>query len=69
MEDWQERLIAEYNELNTRCNKLIEFINTNPVTKTPRTLFTAQLRAMKKYSDILYYRMLIEGITSAEHNN
>lgn len=66
--DYKERFLAEYYQLETRYTKLQAMVNkwdegTLEFTPTcPRSLYDLQLRAMKDYLTVLETRALIEGI-------
>lgn len=60
MQEWQQRLIAEYDELSQKVLKLVEFIfgaQFQELPTTDQTLLRAQLGAMSSYSAILELRM------------
>ena len=67
-DDYKERFLAEYYQLETRYTKLKDMINrwdegTLAFTPTcPRSLYDLQLRAMKDYLTVLETRALIEGV-------
>lgn len=67
MEDFKERMIIEYIELDERTNKLDEFILKNPKFESldgrKQTTMMSQLIAMKDYRHSLKHRMEMEGIT------
>lgn len=66
--DYKERFLAEYYQLETRYTKLQAMVNkwdegTLEFTPTcPRSLYDLQLRAMKDYLTVLETRALIEGV-------
>lgn len=67
-EDYKERFLAEYHQVNIRYQKLRNMVDkwnigTLEFTPTcPRPTYDFQLKAMKEYLDILIIRAKIEGI-------
>lgn len=65
-DDYKDRFIAEYYQLQIRIDKLKMFIIENyksPETlTTPLGIYAMQLEAMQKYKNILEARAAIEGI-------
>lgn len=62
MSAWQERVIAERDELNTRIEKLAVMLATAPplVRGSPQfPLLERQLPCMRKYSEILGQRIAL----------
>lgn len=60
MQEWQQRIITEYDELSQKILKLVEFVFGEQFSKLPttdQTLLRAQLGAMSSYSAILELRM------------
>lgn len=60
MEDFKQRLINEFNELQKKRFKLSDFINTETfgsLSKTQRGLLRAQEGAMFAYEQILKLRL------------
>ena len=66
MEEFQKRMIAEYNELNDRVEKLKKFINENPLfdklDKQERKYQVWQYAAMREYRTALANRLIHQGI-------
>ncbi len=60
MNDWQQRILDERELLNTRTEKLRDFINSHAFTDMlfeDRTLMSDQFAAMQKYLEILDKRI------------
>ena len=60
MQEWQQRVITEYDELSQKILKLVEFVFGDQFRELPttdQTLLRAQLGAMSSYSAILELRM------------
>lgn len=60
MEGFQERVIAEKEQLDERTNKLDAFIDTAAFGKLPQAqqaLLKVQLHSMKAYSECLSQRL------------
>lgn len=60
MEAWQERVLQEHEELNTRIDRLITFISREhfiELAYPQRELLVKQLRAMLEYKFILKERV------------
>jgi hypothetical protein len=61
MKPHEQRVVDEFNELNTRIGKLDVFIHENDVFHTlpeeDQGLLTRQLDAMSEYADILGERI------------
>ena len=73
MNDWQERMVQEYNELKDRYQKLHRIIvrdeartlDFEPVS--PRYLLKEQAEAMGKYLYCLEVRAELEGVKLDTH--
>lgn len=67
MEPWQERLVAENDELQVRLDKLESFI-VGPLfgqlSPTHRHLLKAQAGVMRAYWEILAARIQLDHITA-----
>lgn len=57
LQDWQQRLCAEFRQLQDRLNKLNAFLNTNALTDADAQLLTVQRDAMQAYAAVLEQRM------------
>jgi len=60
MQEWQQRVVKEYDELSQKILKLVEFVFDSKFQELPtedQTLLRAQLGAMSSYSAILELRM------------
>ena len=64
MEDYQKRMVEEYEELNTKIDKLRVFLATkeNTLSVEQFRLMKSQLYAMLTYSSILLMRLKLENI-------
>jgi hypothetical protein len=62
MQEWQERVVDEFTELNSKLKKLEEFITVNPSFKNANEFEKTRLRDqhmyMTKYSEILHSRIV-----------
>lgn len=67
-EDWKERLVAEYQQLNERIyrlHKMLVLWERNRLDYTPnypRYIAEKQLESMQKYRESLEYRAICEDI-------
>ena len=58
MEPWQERVVAERNELSDKCDKLLKFLNTAiSVNEEDLFLLILQYDTMAHYLKILNKRI------------
>lgn len=61
MEDYQLRMVDEQESLNDKINKLMKFINHNPIFNTlpkdERDDMKRQLKGMRIYNDSLVSRI------------
>lgn len=61
MEDFKKRILNEFTELNDKCEKLGNFINTNKLYNESlpeiQVLMRNQLRFMEGYRQCLYDRI------------
>lgn len=60
MQEWQQRVVKEYDELSQKVLKLVEFVFGAQFQDLPtedQTLLRVQLGAMSSYSAILEARM------------
>lgn len=69
--DWKKRFIAEYAQLETRINRLLEYLWENENTLTdesgcPLSLLSLQLDKMAEYSSLLKIRADFYGIDIQE---
>lgn len=68
MEEFKERMIVEYVELNERIGRLDNFIAENPIFEgfdgIKREIMRKQLIGMVQYRETLRERMKLEGITN-----
>lgn len=66
MEEYQKRMVDEYQELLDRAHKLQKFITENPkfdeLKKEQRILMSQQLAVQHFYIQILVDRLALEGI-------
>jgi hypothetical protein len=64
MEDYKERLKKEYLDLGQKINRLECGLKYDriPFEVVSKEIFEAQLKAMKKYFDILGQRITLEQI-------
>lgn len=63
MNDYIKRMNDEYDELNTRANKLADFMEGDVFEKLPifkKQLMKSQLHAMRAYREILGARIHLE---------
>ena len=69
-DDYKERFIAEYQQLDIRINKLLKIIhdykNAEYLYKCDRRLLMRQCELMMSYRDVLETRAKIEGIELME---
>lgn len=69
MEDFKQRLVNEFNELQKKRFKLEDFINTetfDSLSLTQRGLLMAQAGAMLAYEQILNLRLVDLGVKDAD---
>lgn len=69
MEDFKQRLVNEFNELQKKRFKLEDFINTETfgsLSLTQRGLLMAQAGAMLAYEQILNLRLVDLGVKDAD---
>lgn len=69
MEDFKQRLVNEFNELQKKRFKLEDFIATETfgsLNKTQRGLLMAQAGAMLAYEQILNLRLVDLGVKDAD---
>lgn len=69
MEDYQKRMVEEYEELNAKIDKLRVFLATkeNTLSAEQFRLMKSQLYAMLTYSSILLMRLKLENISFANY--
>lgn len=62
MQEWQQRVVDEANELDSKLQKLELFINTNPNFKNLNPYEAQRLKDqhyyMTKYSEVLHSRIV-----------
>lgn len=69
MEEYQKRMVEEYEELNTKIDKLRTFLATKEDTLSVEQfrLMKSQLYSMLTYSSILLMRLNLENIPFAKN--
>ena len=64
-ENFELRIVAEYNQLQYRLIKLINYINASFLRDADEKILKAQHKAMTEYRDALWHRILDLGIDHA----
>lgn len=62
MSDFKDQLVAEYNDLAERANKLSDHLCSNVDFSNDEELQKAQLHILNSYLDILFIRCMNLGI-------